>query len=561
MPSFKEKIPQLEKKVKQNKIEQDNKKETKNREKEKSPDSFKTKLEAQADQLLKRLEELLKKLPQKKDLVQDLRAEAIQAKEKLDRELNFYQENQPKLVVKEKLQNELEAKKEFFDRASEKQRKTLRREIENLEKELDKLKDIPKAPVDLKGAQEIVQEVEEKLEKGVEKSEEKEKEPDREELKKLRQDYIEQEVKMNKNYSGVSGWMKRMMSKEKFSADKSKLKELEKAYEGELAEQVFQEVDKMLEEEDKLVSERAKQLKERKEKSTVTKLMNVWNTKTFKKIRQAKLYVGLGAGTIGLLAGAPIVGALGGGAIAYKILGRSMGATGGFIGSYNLMSKVAKKKGTDVELTTEQKRELKEYANELNLTWWAKKRNKKIKIEGEEVRAGDVYESKKLELETQQAEKMTDEKLEEVIDYYQTAITVDGKDPNNDEKYRMLRREYAKRLRAQQKVAETGEKEKPKKKEKQDLEKFKEKVDKKVEALHELYRESLLNYLKQHLLVSRKYFQQMKEAGKYDESGQESEEYIKWNYKKNELKKIYDSFPEHIKSFIDAQVEGSDQPT
>ncbi|HMB25790.1 MAG TPA: hypothetical protein VKP03_00045, partial [Patescibacteria group bacterium] len=131
MPSFKEKIPQLEKKVKQNKIEQDNKKETKNREKEKSPDSFKTKLEAQADQLLKRLEELLKKLPQKKDLVQDLRAEAIQAKEKLSQELNFYQENQPKLVVKEKLQNELEAKKEFFDRASEKQRKTLRREIEN----------------------------------------------------------------------------------------------------------------------------------------------------------------------------------------------------------------------------------------------------------------------------------------------------------------------------------------------------------------------------------------------------------------------------------------------
>jgi len=362
-------------------------------------------------------------------------------------------------------------------------------------------------------------------------------------LENKRQDFADKDVKLNREYGSITGWLKRALNSGGYLETKAARDEAYEAYAGERAEAVFANVEKMMNEQIELADSRAEAFNEAK--GWGAKLYDVYkNNPVFKKLKQARLVAGLGLLGAGI-AGAPVAATLGGGFIAWQLLGRGFGGVGAAVGSYDLMNMLARKSGTQV-LSKIQESKLQEYNDEQGLSKFKRFFNKKVKVGDQEIGAKDLHEKKKLELETEHAKHLSNERLNELIEYYEAVVAADGKKPSGDPKYLMLMREKAGRF----KKALAGENESIRDIVEGDA----------FDEIKQVEKIKLIDYLKQKFLVESVLFEKMKTAKGDNVERKNSKEYQGWINGQAKLQKQYDALTPELQTLVDRFIQSHKQP-
>ena len=388
-------------------------------------------------------------------------------------------------------------------------------------------------------------------------------------LENKRQEFAKHDTEVVKKYSGVTGWIRRSMGTKGYIEDIAAKNEAYEAYDRERAEAVFGSVDKMMDERIALVDARAEEFQ--RTKGWGSKVLDVYrNHPLMKKFKKFRLVAGVGLLGAGL-AGVPVAAALGGGYLAWRLVGAGMGTAG----SYDLMTVSAEKKGTKVALSEESEKELKSFKKGAKSE--AKKSKKQIskemkeylkanKLTREQKKTDPGYlalkkkldswkeavAGKKFELQTGEAKKLSDEDLDKTIDYFESAVALDGKKPSENPVYMMLMKEKASRYKGALGVlkgeAEGTQAEKQKGEDRQRLETM---IGQKAEQIREVYIEATIDYYKQNYLVTKKLFEEMKAVKGTKEQRKKSPEYAAWDAGKEKLHKMYADLPPEVQTVID----------
>ena len=360
-----------------------------------------------------------------------------------------------------------------------------------------------------------------------------------------RNDFADKDVKLNREYGTVTGWLKRALSSTNYLEAKVARDEAYEIYGKERAEAVLANVEKMMGEQIKLADSRAEAFNDAK--GWGARAYDVYkNNPLFKKFNRARLITNIGLMGAGFVIGAPAIAAtLGGGYIAWQVLGRGLGGVASTISSYDMMSMIARNKGTKV-LSKGQEGELQQYSDEQGLSKFKRFFNRKVKVGDREVGARDLYEQKKLELETKQAKSLSNERLDELIEYYEAVVAADGKKPSEDPKYLMLMREKAIRF----KKALGGENEAVKDIVEGDA----------FDEIKQAEKIKLTDYLKQKFLVETVLFEKMRTATGDATARKNSKEYQGWSAGQIKLQKQYEALTPELQILVDRFIQSHKQP-
>ena len=362
--------------------------------------------------------------------------------------------------------------------------------------------------------------------------------------------YAEASAHLTKEYGTLSGWFKRKLNTAGYIEALSSFDDAKALYEKELALTVQENVETLMEERVAMVDAKFDKFQEKfKEdkglQATLSRLYH-WERKNpmMQKLRKGRMYIGLGVVGASML-GAPVAATLGGSYIAYRMVGAPFAAAG----SYDAMNMGQDWWNSRMSLNNDRDEELSTFAKENKLSLWSRMRNKEIEVDGEKVKAGDFYRQKKAELQSEQVEEMTDEDLDNTLNYYEGSIAMQGKKPSDDPKYMMFIREKTRRYKLQMEDGESftpgGESEPGR------VNPVNERVNERQGELREQAVNQLMDYLKQDYLVSYKYHFDMVNSADNKEERRNSDAYATWSSEKSKLHQLSEGLTDELQTVID----------
>ncbi|MBU1132463.1 hypothetical protein KKC32_04435 [Patescibacteria group bacterium] len=338
-------------------------------------------------------------------------------------------------------------------------------------------------------------------------------------LDELRASFAKKDAALTNKYSGITGWMRRVVDRGGYKQSQMERNDAYKEYSAERAVEVAENVKLMLAEQALLADDRAEAFA--KEKGWGNKFYKWW-----KKTGVLRLGVAVGLVGGGFLLAGPI-GALPG-VLAYR---KIIGGVGAGVGSYDLMKKGADALAPKIKLSAESQKEMDSFVAENNITWMKRRSNK----EG----ARDKYNEKLLELEAREAPQMDNADLDKMITYFESVPVLQGYKPSENPTYRLLMKEKYKRMKEALKADET---EAPPDSPKRELlndaieDRKNEKIQEKVAAA--------IGYLKLKYLMDNKLSPQ-----KGDDPT--TENYKRWAKVSGELQDKFDKLPPDVQTFIE----------